>query len=110
MDELRARAYLDLLLDTDSRPAAPAAESQAGPAAEQAGRLDTDSRPASGSPAAEGPAGPAPPAPPGSGVRPAGYTGRTHLTVPLATLLDLAGRPGEIPGLGPVDPDPGANT
>ena len=36
---------------------------------------------------------------------PAGFTGRNHLTVPLATLLELADRPGEIPGLGPVDPD-----
>ena len=35
---------------------------------------------------------------------PAGFTGRNHLTVPLATLLELAARPGEIPGLGPVDP------
>ena len=30
--------------------------------------------------------------------------GRLHLTVPLVTLLGLADRPGEIPGLGPVDP------
>ena len=81
MDELRARAYLDLLLDADSRPAA------------------------SASPAAEEEGGSVPPrTPPGSGVIPAGFTGRTHLTVPLATLLDLADRPGEIPGLGPVDP------
>ena len=35
---------------------------------------------------------------------PAGFTGRNHLTIPLATLLELADRPGEIPGLGPVDP------
>jgi hypothetical protein len=27
-----------------------------------------------------------------------------NLTVPLATLLGLAGRPGEIPGIGPIDP------
>ncbi len=66
MDELRARAYLDLLLDTDSRPATPD-----GPTAERRG---------------------------------AGFTGRNHLTVPLATLLELADRPGEIPGLGHVDP------
>ncbi len=32
------------------------------------------------------------------------FAGRVHLTVPLATLLGLAGRPGEIPGLGPIDP------
>ena len=67
MDELRARAYLDLLLGTDSRP------------------------------------GPGTPGSPG-GVLPAGFAGRITLTVPLATLLGLAGRPGEIPGLGPVDP------
>jgi len=32
------------------------------------------------------------------------------LTIPLATLLDPADRPGEIPGIGPIDPNPGANT
>ena len=38
-------------------------------------------------------------------VRSSGFVGRLHLTVPLATLvLGLADRPGEIPGLGPVDP------
>ena len=37
-------------------------------------------------------------------MRPSGFAGRLHLTVPLTTLLDLADRPGEIPGLGPVDP------
>ena len=41
---------------------------------------------------------------PGAGVRPSGFVGRLHLTVPLITLLGLADRPGEIPGLGPVDP------
>ena len=86
MDELRARAYLDLLLDTDSRPGGPdgpAAHGGGGPASAGPGRSRT---------------------PPGSGVIPAGFTGRNHLTVPLATLLELADRPGEIPGLGPVDP------
>jgi hypothetical protein len=37
-------------------------------------------------------------------VLPAGFIGRLHLTIPLTTLLGLAGRPGEISGLGPVDP------
>jgi hypothetical protein len=37
-------------------------------------------------------------------VIPAGFAGGLHLTVPLTTLLDLADRPGEIPGLGAVDP------
>ena len=35
---------------------------------------------------------------------PGGFAGRATLTVPLATLLDLADRPGEIPGIGPIDP------
>ena len=94
MDELRARAYLDLLLDQDSRPATPATPATpAGPDAEDGGG-DTG----------EGDRTVPPRTPPGSGVIPAGFTGRNHLTVPLATLLELASRPGEIPGLGPVDP------
>ena len=83
MDVLRARAYLDLLLDKDSRP---------GP--------DT----AAGQDAAAGPNSSEPGRPPGSGVVPAGFAGRITLTVPLATLLDLADRPAEIPGIGPIDP------
>ena len=76
MDQLRARAYLDLLLGQDSRPhpggAAPPAD-----------------------PATAGPAG---------GPVPAGFAGRVTLTVPLATLTGLADRPGDLAGLGPVDP------
>ncbi len=34
-----------------------------------------------------------------------GFAGRVTLTVPLATLLGLDQRPGEIPGIGPIDPD-----
>jgi len=71
MDQLRARAYLDLLLGKDSRP------SPAEP------------------PADAGPAG---------GQIPAGFAGRVTLTVPLATAAGLADRPGELAGLGPVDP------
>jgi Domain of unknown function (DUF222) len=106
MDELRARAYLDLLLDTDSRPATPdrpAAEGGSGPATPDPATPD----PATPDPATPDPATPDPDGsrmPPGSGIIPAGFTGRNHLTVPLATLLELADRPGEIPGLGPVDP------
>ena len=70
-DELRARAYLDLLLGQDSRPA---------------GSRPAGSRP--GQPCAI----------------PAGFAGRATLTVPLATLARLADRPGELAGLGPVDP------
>jgi hypothetical protein len=64
MDELRARAYLDLLLGKDSRPGQP------------------------GTP----------------GAAPGGFAGRVTLTAPLATLARLADRPGELSGLGPVDP------
>jgi hypothetical protein len=62
--ELRARAFLDLLLGRDSRP----------------------------DKAATG------------GMTPAAFAATINLTVPLATLLDLADRPGEIPGIGPIDP------
>jgi hypothetical protein len=72
MDELRARAYLDLLLGKDSRPG----QDQPG---------------APGQPGAPAPA-------------PGGFGGRVTLTVPLATLTDFADRPGELAGLGPVDP------
>ena len=66
LDELRARALLDLLLGQDSRP-----------------RQDQGTTP---------------------GAAPAGFASRVTLTAPLATLTRLAGRPGELAGLGPVDP------
>ena len=71
MDQLRARAYLDLLLGKDSRPRS----------TEPAGSEPGPPRPAA-----------------------AGFAGRGTLTVPLATLAGLADRPGELAGLGPVDP------
>ena len=70
-DEIRARAYLDLLLGTDSRPGG------SRPAGSRAGQ---------------------------PGAIPAGFASRVTLTVPLVTLAGLAGRPGELSGLGPVDP------
>jgi Domain of unknown function (DUF222) len=76
MDELRARAYLDLLLGKDSRP-----------------------QPDNGS----GTAAPEPDGP-GTGVVPAGFATRGTLTVPLVTLAQLADRPGELGGIGPIDP------
>ena len=121
MDELRARAYLDILLDKDSRPDQNAGrdpESAAGPGQDgtedqgNTGRDGTDG-PRGGGPAPAGPGnpatGPAASAVP-AGPLPAGFAGRINLTVPLATLLGLAERPGEIPGIGPIDPDPEANT
>jgi len=67
MDALRARAYLDLLTGTDSRPGQ--------------------------DPAAAAPV-------------PAGLTGHVNLTIPVTTALDLADRPGDLSGFGPVDPWP----
>jgi hypothetical protein len=77
MDELRARAYLDLLLGQDSRP-----------------RPDGSPRTAGAQPAQPGQPGPVP----------GGFASRVTLTAPLATLTRLADRPGELSGLGPVDP------
>jgi hypothetical protein len=82
MDELRARAFLDLVLGKDSRPRVPGATGTTGH-----------------------PSGPAPS--PGAG--PAGgaadgFAGQVTLTVPLGTAAGLADRPGELAGHGPVDP------
>jgi hypothetical protein len=71
VDELRARALLDLLLDTDSRPRP---DGTAAPAARPAGAV----------------AG--------------GFAGQVTLTVPLGTAAGRSDRPGELSGLGPVDP------
>jgi Domain of unknown function (DUF222) len=84
MDELRARAYLDLLLGKDSRPRAPQATETTG----------QDGAPGTGPAPAAGPAGGAA----------GGFAGQVTLTVPLATAAGLADRPGELAGLGPVDP------
>jgi hypothetical protein len=94
MDELRARAFLDLLLNKDSRPRR---ETTAGGGGD--GTTSDD-------PGGPGRAGPdAPSAGPGAGsASSAGFAGRVTLTTPLATLTDLAERPGELAGLGPVDP------
>jgi hypothetical protein len=92
MDELRARAYLDLLLGKDSRPAAQGDSGTSG------GEADD--------PGGSGPAGPRVPGPggPGTGVAPAGFAVRGTLTVPLVTLTGLADRPGLLGGIGPIDP------
>jgi hypothetical protein len=93
MDELRARAYLDLLLGKDSRPAAPGDSGNSG-----GGGMD--------GPGDGGPAGPRAPGPgsPGVGAIPAGFAVRGTLTIPLVTLTRLADRPGELGGIGPIDP------
>jgi len=88
MDQLRARAFLDLLTGTDSRPR---------PGTGQHG-TSQDGRPGPGpaSPGADGPAHSA-------SLIPARYAARGNLTIPLATLLGLADRPGQLAGT-PIDP------
>ena len=117
MDVLRARAYPDLLLGKDSRPRqdAPGGQGTAGGQDGAGGGPRGDGSGPAGPGGGPGPAGPDHPA--GSpaaglqvGVVPAGFAGRITLTIPLATLLGLADRSAEIPGIGPIDPDPGANT
>ena len=78
MDVLRARAYLDLLLGKDSRARDPQA-------------TDTTGQPSGAAPF------------PGAGAA-GGFAGQVTLTVPLGTAAGLADRPGELAGLGPVDP------
>ena len=93
MDELRARAYLDILLNRDSRQAI----RDGGP-----GQDDVD-----GPDGPDGPGWPDPaiPGDPSGSLIPAGFAGTINLTVTATTLLGLADRPGEIGGIGPVDPD-----
>jgi hypothetical protein len=115
MDELRARAYLDILLGMDSRPAGTGAPGtgtgdSAGGAdgADSGGRGDQE---AGGGPQGDGGSGPPGPDRPGTpapagplaGVIPPGFAGKVNLTIPLATLLGLADRPGEMGGIGPID-------
>jgi hypothetical protein len=85
MDQLRARAFLDLLTGTDSRPTGQAATDDHAATARQ------DST--------TGQPGPAHPA----DLTPAGFATRGTLTIPLATLLGLADRPGQLAGT-PIDP------
>ena len=109
-DELRARAYLDLLLGTDSRPCRDN-PGRDGTSRDGTGRADGgggDPGPGGSAPGGSGPGGSAPGGPvpggPAAGAIPPGFAGKVNLTIPLATLLDLADRPGEVPGIGPIDP------
>ncbi|HEV3290916.1 MAG TPA: DUF222 domain-containing protein, partial [Streptosporangiaceae bacterium] len=87
MDALRARAYMDLLLGIDSRP------------------LGTNPDGIHGESGPHEPWTPAPTGGPLAGLIPPGFAGRVTMTIPAPTLLDLAGRPGEMDGIGPIDPD-----
>ena len=110
MDELRARAYLDILLGQDSRPGQAAANDPAdrggGPEGPESGGGGTEGPESGGGGPRPGPEGSAAPAPggPQAGLIPPGFAGRVTLTIPLATLTGLADRPGEMAGIGPIDP------
>jgi hypothetical protein len=93
MDVLRARAYLDVLLGMDSRPAPPTGKP---PAAKPSTTKPSATKPSATKPSAT--------KPPAAGPLPAGFAGRLNLTVTLPTLLGLADRPGEAGMLGPIDP------
>ena len=128
MDALRARAYLDILLGADSRPLGADSRPLASGAdrtGSQASNQDRHSRDGGhGAPGRDGDSGTDPgnsgassgqsdlpvsrtpaPAGPVSGVIPPGFAGRVTLTIPATTVLDLADRPGEMGGIGPIDPD-----
>ena len=125
MDELRVLAYLEMLGALDPLDAA------ATPAADGRGAADRGSRPDGGGTAEErlggsedsdggrpdgggpgGPGGPGGASPRGDGsgggavpgTIPRGFAARVNLTVPLATMLGLAERPGMISRLGAIDP------
>ena len=94
MDELRARAFLDLVLGKDSRPARTHAAPAAAATAPARHRRATAPGGGAQQPPGAGPAGGAA----------GGFAGRVTLTVPLGTAAGLADRPGELGGHGPVDP------
>ncbi len=120
MDVLRARAFLDILLGIDSSPhphdatgttSTPGQSSQPGH-----GGPGQNGEPGQHGPGQGGVPGPHEgggcgpeevpvPAGPLTGVIPPGFAGRVNMTIPALTLLDLADRPGEMAGIGPVDPD-----
>ena len=108
MDQLRARAFMDLLLGIDSRPLASSPDGthrQDGTGGTGRGG-DGGTGPGGSGPGGSGPGEPRTPAPAGplSGVIPPGFACRVTLTIPAATLLGLADRPGEMAGLGPSTP------
>jgi hypothetical protein len=110
IEELRARVYLDALLDRDSTPPAPsqtvpppsAPPATAGPAGPAPGPAVSAPSPAAPAPGPAAPVlAPAPAAPaPAPGPR---LPALINLTVPLATHLGLANDPGVVAGFGPVD-------
>ena len=113
LDQLRVRAFLDALNGTSSRPApsqnvtGETGTSQ-GDTGETGGTGGTGGEPGQGGNGSSDTGGnrngngPAGTGGPGNG---AGLAAATMLTIPLATLLGLAQRPGDACGLGALDPD-----
>ena len=101
MDVLRAHAYLDLINGVSAAERIALAEQQED---DDSGELGPDEPgPGGGGPGGSGPGGFDPP----SGAPPTGPARERRpadLIVPLATLLGLAERPGEIHGFGLLDP------
>jgi hypothetical protein len=120
IDALRARAYLDILLGMDSRPLGSRTDGTPGRTAESPGGGSGSSSPGGGRSCPSGPGGsrsgssgpgepaePWTPAPAGplAGMIPPGFAGHVTLTIPEATVTRRADRPGELGGIGPIDPD-----
>ena len=106
MDALRARAYLDILLGMDSRPLGSRTDGGREPQAQaqaqgQGQGQDQGQGQARGQAQAQAPR----PGGPLAGMIPPGFAGHVTLTIPEATVTGRADRPGELGGIGPVDPD-----
>src|SRR5271163_4878564 len=95
MDVLRARPIMPRLLGMDSLPLGSGADDRIAPGQGGPGQ------------GALGQGGPQAPAPSGplNGAIPPGFAARVNLTITATTVLDLAERPGEMGGIGPIDPD-----
>jgi Domain of unknown function (DUF222) len=106
IDALRARAYLDILLGMDSRPLGSRTDGTSPvPASAPVPATGTGTGTCPGPGPGTGP-GPAPaPGGPLAGMIPPGFAGHVTLTIPEATLTGRADRPGDLSGIGPVDPD-----
>jgi hypothetical protein len=103
MDELRVLAYLEKLGVQD-----PFTAQAGGPDRPDDGPGGPDGGPGGGN-GGRGPAGPAAGGPNGGaaavpGVPPGALAAKANLTLPLATLLGLAERPGTMSRIGPIDP------
>jgi hypothetical protein len=108
MDALRARAYLDILLGMDSRPIGSRTDGTRRPRDPAQPQVPAQPQPQPQAPApapAQDPAAAPGPGGPLAGMIPPGFAGHVTLTVPEATVTGRADRPGELGGIGPVDPD-----